>query len=230
MVFLISLVAVCIVIAVFHQPLTDHPGIFYAIALLMVGLFLYAHTFSVPAWLWRYFLIAVQRSAIALSFFMIVMFIPALPADSKLSLTLYGLRRQLAILGSIFAIGHIAIYSLTFVPRLFTTHMTIDLSLALSLVIALILVVLLILLTVTSFSVVRKMIRPDIWKRIQSLAYPFFLLLYIHLLLVLGEPLLAGNFNAIVSISIYTVYFVAYCILTTRRLMKRRHVLGEALR
>ena len=54
-----------------------------------------------------------------------------------------------------------------------------------ALAVALVLFALLLVLGVTSFNFVKKRMRKESWKRVQMLAYPFFLLVYAHLLLML---------------------------------------------
>jgi DMSO/TMAO reductase YedYZ heme-binding membrane subunit len=222
MVFLISLVAVCIFTAALRRPLAEHPSAFYVVAMLMVGLFLYAHFFSVPIWLWRYFLIAVQRCSVALAFFALVMFAPILPSGSRLSAWLYQLRRQLAILGSIFAVGHVVIYAQAFLPRIIDPGAPVALNLALSLVVALAVSALLVVLAVTSFTAVHQMMRQERWKRVQMLAYPFFVLLYAHLVLVHGKALLLDSPSAVVNLSIYTALFGVYVVFSIRRFLHWR--------
>jgi DMSO/TMAO reductase YedYZ heme-binding membrane subunit len=132
-------------------------------------------------------------------------------------------------MGGIFTIGHVSVYALAFLPRIFNIYADADISLGLSLVVALILTALLVLLTATSLVFVRQRMLPTTWKRIQRLAYPFFVLIYVHLLLVLGQSMLAGNIYSIFSIAIYTILFAVYCILTVRRLQTERRILEQAL-
>ena len=48
-------------------------------------------------------------------------------------------------------------------------------------------------------------------------AYPFYALIYVHLLIVLGPAAAIGRSGAIVGIAVYTVVFGAYLVLRVLR-------------
>jgi DMSO/TMAO reductase YedYZ heme-binding membrane subunit len=77
--------------------------------------------------------------------------------------------------------------------------------------------VLLAVLTVTSFVVVRNHMRPTFWKRLQTLAYPFYLLIYLHLILVLLPSALSGSLAIAFNLLVYTALFATYTALRLRR-------------
>ena len=55
------------------------------------------------------------------------------------------------------------------------------------------------------------------WKRVQRLAYPFYVLTYVHLALLLMPSALAGNDVAVLSIAVYSIVMGAYVILRLRK-------------
>jgi DMSO/TMAO reductase YedYZ heme-binding membrane subunit len=57
------------------------------------------------------------------------------------------------------------------------------------------------------------------WKRVQLLAYPFYLLVYIHLMIILYPVALNGSSTALTSVVVYSALFIAYTALRIR-LMK----------
>jgi DMSO/TMAO reductase YedYZ heme-binding membrane subunit len=120
-------------------------------------------------------------------------------------------------MGCIFACGHVVVYARAFLPRLPRGFDVTSINLFMSLTLSLILTVLLVLLTVTSFVVIRKAMNPEMWKRVQSLAYPFFGLVYLHLVLVLAPSALVGKTSAVVSLVVYTALFGSYLVLRTRK-------------
>ena len=90
---------------------------------------------------------------------------------------------------------------------------------------ALVLFALLLVLGVTSFNAVKRRMRADTWKRVQLLAYPFFGLVYVHLLLMLLPSALQGGAAAQASVAAYTAVFGTYAVLrVTRALLDRRMV------
>ena len=66
-------------------------------------------------------------------------------------------------------------------------------NVAVALALALALFALLVVLGVTSFNVVKKRMKKETWKRVQLLAYPFWGLVYVHLLLMLVPSALRGG-------------------------------------
>ena len=56
-----------------------------------------------------------------------------------------------------------------------------------------VLLALLVVLGVTSFNFAKKRMRAETWKKVQRLAYPFFMLVYVHLLLMLAPAVPAGR-------------------------------------
>ena len=89
-----------------------------------------------------------------------------------------------------------------------------------ALAVALVLFALLLVLGVTSFNFVKKRMRKESWKRVQMLAYPFFLLVYAHLLLMLLPAALKGGLAAQASVAVYSAVFVGYVSLRLYRAAK----------
>jgi DMSO/TMAO reductase YedYZ heme-binding membrane subunit len=86
-----------------------------------------------------------------------------------------------------------------------------------SLVIALIMLVTLAVLTATSLRFVKKHMGTLAWKRVQRLAYPFFALIWLHLLGFLAVPATHGSTAALIDFCIYTAVFLAYVTLRCRQ-------------
>lgn len=72
-------------------------------------------------------------------------------------------------------------------------------------VLAVVLLVLLVVLGVTSFAFVKRQMSTASWKKVQKLAYPFFGLVYVHLLLMLLPSALHGGLAAQASVVVYSV-------------------------
>lgn len=217
--FLVALACSIVLVLVFSKPLKRHPVPFYLVALALVALYGYGTIQGVGGEAWSWFMPLMQRCTLAFLLFSIVMFVGVLSDSSPLRAQLMPVRRQLSILACIFAVGHIAFYATSYVPRIpsvFTGNLAFSLSLA-----ALI-VVLMAVLLVTSFQVVKHRMSASAWKGVQRLAYPFYLLTYVHLALLLAPSALAGKDTAVVSLAVYTVVVLAYIVLRTRRALTRR--------
>ncbi len=214
--FLVTLVVAFLFALVSKKALKKAPVVFYILAILSIVLYLLSFFYGELTSFWRAWLPYFQRCYIAFAFFTLVMFAGVFPSGSALSNLLMPLRRQLSILGAIFTCGHVAVYSISLLPRLFSGSIFSRLDLTVSLLIALTIALLLIPLTFTSFMWIKKRMKPANWKRVQLLAYPFFLLVYVHLAFVL-VPVASATSAALPSLIIYTVLFATYLALRVRR-------------
>lgn len=150
-----------------------------------------------------------QRCALAFLLFSIVMFVGVLGEKNPLRTHLMPIRRQLSILACIFAVGHIAFYAASYVPRLTSAFTG---NLAFSLGLAALITALMAVLWVTSAQRVKHAMKAASWKRVQRLAYPFYVLTYVHLALLLMPSALAGNDVAVLSIAVYSIVMGAYVV------------------
>jgi DMSO/TMAO reductase YedYZ heme-binding membrane subunit len=219
MLFLVTLAIVTVLVILLQKPLKRWPVVFYLLSFGFTAVYLYTVFAETSLELWRYLLMSMQRCTIALAFLGLVMFANVFPNGSRPYILLMGLRRELSIIGCFFAIGHIVAYMRVFLPRLTGDMISAQTNLFVSLIIALVITALLVLLTVTSFTAIRHAIKPETWKKIQLMAYPFFALVYIHLMFVLLPSALADGVNATISIAVYTVLFFSYMVLRTRKAM-----------
>ena len=113
------------------------------------------------------------------------------------------------------SLGHMAIYLSSYAANLSTGLPQTNVAVALALALALF--ALLVVLGVTSFNVVKKRMKKETWKRVQLLAYPFWGLVYVHLLLMLVPSALRGGAPAQMAVAVYSVVFVGYAVLRIRR-------------
>jgi len=63
---------------------------------------------------------------------------------------------------------------------------------------------------------------------VQRLAYPFFLLVYAHLLLMLAPSALHGGIAATASVAVYSAVFAAYIVLRLVRTVRERRARDAA--
>ena len=77
-------------------------------------------------------------------------------------------------------------------------------------------------LCVTSAQRVKHAMKATSWKRIQRLAYPFYVLTYVHLALLLMPSALAGNSVAMLSIAVYSAVVGVYVVLRAAKALRDR--------
>ena len=212
--FLIALVIAVALVVACEKPLKRRPSPFYLASIALVGAYFYGSAVNATGGLWPYFLPLMQRCALAFMLFSVVMFAGVLKDSSPLKMRILPVRRQLSIMACIFSAGHIAYYAASYLPRIASTP---SVALAFSLALAFVLVALMAVLLATSLLAVKQRLSASVWKGIQRLAYPFYLLIYAHLALLLIPPALSGKETALVSLSVYTVVMVVYAVCRTRR-------------
>lgn len=217
--FVIALILSFALMWVCAKPLKKHPAPFYLGAMALLALYFWGTAVNIRGEAWSYFQPLMQRCALAFLLFSIVMFVGVLGEKSPLRTHLMPIRRQLSILACIFAVGHIVFYGASYIPRITSAFSG---NLAFSLGLAALITALMAVLWVTSFQVVKHAMKAVTWKRVQRLAYPFYLLTYVHLALLLMPSALVGNTVAVVSIAVYSVIMGAYVVLRTAKALRDR--------
>ncbi|MGC4019065.1 MAG: ferric reductase-like transmembrane domain-containing protein [Muricomes sp.] len=220
MILILALIQVTIFLLVFHRPLKKRPNIFYGIAVAMV-IFLCADgllqiSADWPEWIRDYILSTLRRGSFSTALFIVVMFIGALDTKRKSVRSLMKMRAELSIFASIFTFGHNLMYGYSYFPMLFTHPWDMEPQYVAAAIVTLILLILLIPLFITSLPKVRRKMAPRKWKRLQCLAYPFYILIYVHVL-ILFIPRLGLGSNYTVGVIAYTVIYISYVILRLRK-------------
>lgn len=155
----------------------------------------------------------------------VVMFLGVVGKDNPFRKKVMPIRSELSILGSLLILGHNISFGKGVIKELSIGLYTNAPLYNLAILTSSILIVLMIILLVTSFPVVRERMNPRSWKRVQRLAYPFFMLIYVHYTLVY-VPWLVPEFhwyNLISTIS-YTLIFLFYAYLKLAK--EKSKVLG----
>ncbi|SCY39901.1 FMN-binding protein [Butyrivibrio sp. INlla14] len=143
----------------------------------------------------------ISGGAMVGALFTLVMFAGAFVQGSTLAKKSMPVRAQLSILGGILAIGHGIALGQSFIKRL---NFTVEF------VISLLLLLVMVPLFVTSFTVIRKKMNPKSWKKLQRLAYLFYLLTFIHILAFEMPKALRGVKGYALNVFAYFVVFVSY--------------------
>lgn len=214
--FIISLICTTVLLSLLYRPLRKYPVFFYACALGIDALYAFAAFQNYTGGFWSYFLPLIQRCSLAFVLFSVVMFTGVLKQNSSARTYLSAIRRQLSILACILCFGHIVHYGSLYISRLFSPAASAG-NIVFSLALSALLTVLLIILMVTSFTFIRSKMSAAVWEKVQKLAYPFYLLVYVHLLLLLLPAALAGKATSIESLMIYSSVFVLYSVMRLRR-------------
>lgn len=223
--FVIALVVSFALVWLCAKPLKKYPVPFYLGAVALLGLYFWGSATGVRNEAWSYFQPLMQRCALAFLLFSIVMFVGVLGEKNPLRTHLMPIRRQLSILACIFAVGHIVFYGASYIPRISSAFTG---NLAFSLGLAALITALMTVLCITSFQIVKHGMSAAAWKRVQRLAYPFYVLIYVHLALLLMPSAAVGNQVAVVSIVVYSLIVGAYVVLRIAKALADRKAMPAA--
>lgn len=211
MAFLAVLIASLGVALLLRKPIKRYPWLLYAACILVVVGFLGGFYLGMPQPLRKAMLLLIQKCMLPLALFTIVMFVGVLGRSTWLYGALKPIRAELSIMAWLLSLGHMAIYLASYLPRIVSgawakPHVTA------SFLLAIVLFVLLLVLGMTSFSFAKRHMGVQQWKKLQKLAYPFFLLVYVHLLLMLAPSAMGGAVAPVVTVLVYTVVFGIYVV------------------
>ena len=215
---LLICLALAIVFSLALQPaIKAVPWVFYIIAIVVDVLIIFSGQLDLPPAIWKSIVLVNGRALFAFGLFVVVMFIGVLKDGSKLKNYLLPIRAEISIIAAILIVGHIVRYIGVYSMRVLTNPASVANGMLVSFAIAVIVTVLLVVLTVTSFKAVKKNMDPKVWKKIQMLAYPFFGLIYAHILLIMFRSAMRGAENAIISLVLYGIITAAYIVLRVMR-------------
>ena len=148
-----------------------------------------------------------RRASLAFGLFTVVMSVGALPEGNPVRKRITPIRGTLSLLGFVLVFVHVMGYAATYWVSV--ANGVANPWIACGLIIGVVTSVLLIVLSVTSVSAVHRALDPRLWKNIQRLAYPFYLLMYFHLAAMLAPSSLVGG-NSLANFVVYTVVVAAY--------------------
>ena len=217
MLFLIAAVYVCIFMALFRRLLKEHPWPFYLLALAVSLTISLLPIKNAPEWVRVALLDPLRTGALSCAFFAVVMYTGALKNGSQLMRLLIPVRDELSIIASLLVAGHCIYLGKTYLPALFTAPGFMPKGTLISMVCAILLIVLLLPLFVTFFPRIRKSLGAKRWKRLQRLAYGFYGLTWLHILLInmpMGYP---SGWKQALNLVVYSGVFLVYLLLLLRK-------------
>jgi DMSO/TMAO reductase YedYZ heme-binding membrane subunit len=222
-----GLVISILIVVLFRKAIKKVPWVFYLLAVALAALLIIGNSLSFPSWFREYFLFLLQSNNLAMGLFTIVMFAGAFKEQSPLRKVLIPIRAELSIIASLLCIGHIVNYGNSYLDQLLSPTALMPVARLWATLIAFLLVVVLIPLAITSFKAIHARMSPRSWKRLQRLAYPFYLLIFLHMFFYLLPPAIAGSLSALISLVLYLVLGAVYLVLRVRLYLQTRRVILE---
>ena len=222
MTLLVGIIVISMFYIVFADSIKKFPVAFYlgvygwqAVVIAYYGLNVNE---SFPEWFTTYFMDIFQKGMFSTITFMVVMFLGTVTTHNKVTRKLMSIRGELSIIGCLSVICHNIIYGVKYFPAMFTHPEMMPVRGLIASIITIILLVIMIPLFITSFKCVRKKMRAKNWKKLQRLAYPFFFLIYVHVMVLFSDDI-KGN---AVSIVIYTAIYASYAVLRLRKFYAKK--------
>ena len=220
MVLLQSLVLAALLLWAGRSRIKKHAGLCYGLATL-ISLAVIAAVWSGALPDSRWFFPVFTQGGLACALFIAVMFASAVPNGSGFMRTVMPIRGELSILASILTLGHNIAFGRTYFVRLFRGASMPGNVLAAA-ICSLLMIAIMLPLFITSFKRVRRRMKPGSWKRLQRLAYVFYGLMYIHVLL-LNLPGARTSAAAQCNVIVYSVVFLTYACMRIRKALLRRN-------
>ncbi len=192
----------------------------YALTAFVVAYYLLGWNRSVPEGINEWGMNLFQRGAFSTATFIIVMYLGAITKHNDFTIRLLKIRGELSIIGCILAFAHNIIFGVVYFPALILNRQALNGTKLIAAYLTLILLALMIPLFLTSFQCIRRKMKAKSWKKLQRLAYPFYFLIYAHVM-VLYAP---NAKDHIFDIVVYTVIYGLYAVLRLRKyfVMKKK--------
>lgn len=222
MLFLISLASSILFFLIFYKAIRRKPVLFYLLTTFSVVYLFGSYLMDAyqwwPEWFMDYVVLQYSRGSLSTAVFAIVMYLGVLSSKRPGVNHLKSIRGEISIIGSILALGHNIYYGIYYFINLFTLSGELTPPYIVATWISIILILIMLPLMITSFRSVRKRMKASSWKRLQQLAYPFYVLLYAHVMIVLIANI--RGTSTILSILTYSAIFLPYFVLRALKFRK----------
>lgn len=220
MVLIYSLIFAAVLSLVFTSSIKKHCWFYYSLSgLIAISTTIYEILRLTSNMKLYGFISILEKASIkgifSISFFVLVMFAGALQTRWAITRKLLRIRAELAIIASILLLPHGFIYLIRFIIKAMNGSLSV---IYLSyIIIGTIGFIIMIPLFITSFKKIRLKMKGRQWKKLQRWAYLFYLLAYLHILIILvGKEKIDW-----LKLSTYTIIFGVYAIL---RLIKSKNI------
>ena len=224
--FLISIIITIFIIFIGRDFIKKHSKLCYALsAIISLALIIASYSgvlSNLPPFINTYVLPIFTKSAFPTSLFVIVMYTGALKNGSKLMKILMPIRAELSIIASILTLAHNIIFGRYHFVTLFTNPKSMSINMLLAAIISVVLIIIMIPLMITSFPSIRKKMKYKSWKKLQRLAYVFYGLIYVHVLLIMTPIAKTGNLQYILNVLIYSLVFLTYAAMRISKALNKK--------
>ncbi|MBR2834497.1 MAG: ferric reductase-like transmembrane domain-containing protein [Coriobacteriales bacterium] len=212
------LILACTVAAVFilREPIRRWPYVFYALAIALDILLFACSSMKLPPEITQLIVKLMTRGGLGAALFIVVMYIGVLPRKTSVSRWLRGIRAELSIIACLLIAGHMVYYLLLYCPRFFEGK-TVIANILWAIIVGVVMLAFIIVLGVTSFRAIKRYMNIRTWRRLQSGAYIFYALIFVHVICMLGPSAVKGGATAMTNLIVYSVLLIGYMVLRILR-------------
>lgn len=219
--FLLALVLVFIFCVYFEQKIKYSSIFLYIIAGIISTTEIVAKLFNLPDFVADMFYPMFANGIISMAMFTLVMFVGALPDNSRLQKVISPIRGELSIIASILALGHNFSVGITSIDSLqHWSPMTNRIS-GLIVFVSFLGIGLMVLLLATSFKSIKAKLPRKSWKSLQKLAYVMYVIIFMQILLVSIPLAFEGEMEYIINSIVYSTTFLSYATLRGLKAFKK---------
>lgn len=168
-----------------------------------------------------FYISALYTGALATAFFIIIMYIGAVPNKHWIKKNFVGIRGQLSVIATILTVVH-NISMITFVHGQAYVADAPVMVYRIMAIVTVLMYLILIPLFITSFMCVRKKMKAKTWKKLQRWAYLYYALIYIHVMIGSVPFAIEGNVSKSINVIVYSVIFITYAVLKIRMNMNKK--------
>lgn len=222
MTFIYSMIIAVFFVWMFHNQIKNKSVIFYCISIIisLLAVILVWGNFRLSTFMNSIVLPVIARGGLAGAFFIIVMLTGALPNGTKLIRILMPIRGELSIVASILTFGHNIAYGRHYYVALFSKNIELSVLQEIATICSLVMVLIILPLFLTSFKCIKRKMKGKNWKKLQRLAYLFYLLLGAHIMLLCVPNALVGKKGYTLTVIIYGSIFIAYALCRVMKALK----------
>ncbi len=218
MLFLIALIIAAFVAFCLDKPLKKCPAAFYitAAVLTIASIVILQSDIRITSRFVRDYVLGIfSRGAMGTAFWALVMWAGAFPNGSAPIKKLMPIRGELSITAAILTFSHIITYGMQYITNLINGRTGSDF--VITSIVCLVMVLIMTPLTVMSVKKIRKKMNAKTWKKIQRLAYIFYALIYVHILVLFLPKAQKGREGYFLNIIVYSAVFVGYAVMRIRK-------------
>ncbi len=218
MLFLIAILIAVFIAFCLDKPLKKCPAAFYitAAVLTVASVIITKSDINISSRFVRDNVLGIfSRGALGTAFWAVVMWAGALPNGSAPIKKIMPIRGELSITAAILTFSHIITYGMTYITNLIKGRTGSDF--VITSIVCLAMVFIMTPLTVMSVKKIRKKMNAKSWKKIQRLAYIFYALIYVHILVLFIPKAQKGRDGYFLSILVYSAVFVGYAVMRIRK-------------